>query len=302
MTGGTWDTNANGGWGGYTGGDTRDRWTGDASRNRGAELNAQYTGLEAQWVQISPPGKQPVIYKNMATGQTYSAGGGGGMYSGGGGDGGGGGGFDFNSLFNGLQRDDVEGYELNPYEMTAYTGEGFSAPDPYSASTYDPASMVDVTDLIDAESRLSDTRRADAWADAAGRFGQSGMVASTPYMNQLADVAAEEEARKDQIFGQLRYQTGTDFANRSDQAGMFNANAQNQSAAMGYQGELAANQFNAEQALQQWMAENNIGMQNNQLQNTLGMQNYWNTQEFNQSQDDALMGQMMDIFGGMGYA
>jgi len=176
----------------------------------------------------------------------------------------------------------------------AYGGSNVTAPGEHVVSDYGQ-SMVDVTDLIDAESRLSDTRRADAWADAAGRFGQSGMVASTPYMNQLADVAAEEEARKDQIFGQLRYASGTDFANRQLQEEMQQRQLKEQAWATHGGWDMGAQMANAQNDLAAWQTQYGGDFGAWQAQNQMGMENYWNQQQLQQQQ----LGGVMGILGGI---
>lgn len=176
----------------------------------------------------------------------------------------------------------------------AYGGSNVTAPGQHTVNDYSQ-SMIDVTDLIDAESRLSDIRREDAWADAASRFGQSGMVASTPYMNKLGDVAAEEEARKDQIFGQLRYQSGTDFANRQLQEEMQQRALEEQAWATHGGWDMGAQMANAQNDLSAWQTQYGGDFGAWQAQNDWGMQNYWNQQNMNQNQ----LGQVMGMIGGI---
>jgi len=197
------------------------------------------------------------------------------------------------------------------YGFTAYSGDydytpdQVSGPEGHEVESFQQ-SLIDVTDLINAEAQLSDQRRADAWADAAARFGQSGAVASTPYMEHLGNIAAEEEARKDQIFGQYRMATGMDYAQRQLQEAMqrrdLEADVWGQQQAMAMQAALANQQANLQNAqfgsgqdFQAWLA-----------QNQMGMDDYWNQQDYklqydlmNQQVGGDLMAQMM--MGMMGY-
>ena len=164
-------------------------------------------------------------------------------------------------------------------------------------------SIVDVSDIIDAERRMSDTRREDAWADAAARFGMSGMVASTPYMNQLGDVAAEEQARQDQIFGTLQYQAGTDLANRQLQESLQRRDLEEAAWSQRGNWDMAAQGQNVANNLAAWQQQGNWGQQNADrdfgafdLENQYGFQNY----QDQQGNQQAMMQMLMGMFGGGG--
>jgi hypothetical protein len=187
-------------------------------------------------------------------------------------------------------------FEQDPWggyaETAQYSGAGVASPGgPY---TVDPITneMVDVTELIDAEGRLSDQRREQGFAAAANRFGQSGMVASTPYMGHLAGVAADEEARKDQIFGTLRYQTGTDFANRKQQAALQQQQLDYQAAQAYEQQRIQAEMANMQRDLGLWEGTNQMNMYNTGL----NFQDYQSQQQNQPNWED----QMALYMAGMG--
>lgn len=269
----------------------------------GNELDLQQFGQNNQWSIVSPPNAKYPVYQNPLTGETHTD------YSGsspgnygpdfpGGGYGGGGAGFG-QQEFEEYVPMEAEGYGYQPYEQTAFGGPSVAAPDMYNAAGVDPGSIIDVTDLIDAESRLSDQRREQGFAAAANRFGQSGMVASTPYMGHLAGVAGDEEARKDQIFGTLRKETGMDYANRMFQGGMFNASAENEAMAQHYAAQMAASQANAANALDLYGTQEGFNYGANQQMNSLGQQDYWNQMNFNANQQ-AQAHELNNVMGMMG--
>jgi hypothetical protein len=127
----------------------------------------------------------------------------------------------------------------------------------------------------------------------------SGAVASTPYMNQLADVAAEEEARKDQIFGTLRYQSGTDLANRSLQENMQQRALEEQAWATQGAWDLAAQQANAGNELAAWQTQYGGDFGAWQAQNQMGMQDFWNQQNYGLQQQQMGLQGVMGLLGGI---
>lgn len=185
-----------------------------------------------------------------------------------------------------MGRGDGGGFDYQPFEgganVAQYTGGSVAGPSRHAVNDFSQ-SMVDVTDLIDAESRLSDQRREAAWADAGARFGASGSVASTPYMGHLAGIAADEQARQDQIFGQLRFQSGTDFANRQLQEEMQQRQLEQQAWAQYEQMNQGSQMANMQRDLGIWDTTNQMNMfntglqfQGNQAANQFAFQDYQN--------------------------
>lgn len=191
------------------------------------------------------------------------------------------------------------GFEMNPWEgnpnIQGWNQPMITTPGGHNVENFNQ-DIVDVQAIIDAEEQLSNTRRDDAWADAAARFGQSGMVASTPYMNQLADVAAEEQARQDQIFGTLKYQAGTDFANRQLQEALQRRELEEAAWAQRGAWDMAAQQANAANNLAAWQQMGNWGQAN--ADRDYGAWQMGN--EYSQNQMQQMIPMLMAMFGGGG--
>jgi hypothetical protein len=166
------------------------------------------------------------------------------------------------------------GFQPQQYEMTAYSGPQVSAPGGYEGFDYDAiGSGIDPSAVIAAqEYKLQEAMEGDM-ARAGGRMGQSGFAMSTPYANELGQAARKAAQDRNAITMQYQYdaaqqQAARDLAQQL-QAGQHDFGGWQTQGGWDMQGQLA----NQNQAIQQWMLQNQMGMSNTDMQNQYGMQN-----------------------------
>lgn len=187
-----------------------------------------------------------------------------------------------------------QGY--TPYDVTDYAGQQVTPGAGYEQFDYSTiGSGIDPSAVIGAqEYKLQETMEADM-ARAGGRAGASGFSMSTPYANELGEAARRASQDRNALTLQYQYDAAQAQAQRDL--------AQQQQAAQldfggwqtGYQGGMQADMFNAGQGMQQWMLENQLGMQGNQGLNQYNQQqDYWNQQQQMQQQQ-----MLMGLLGGM---
>jgi len=165
------------------------------------------------------------------------------------------------------------------YEMTAGPNTQVNAPGAWGGYNWDAQEMIDPSEVIAAqEYKLQEAMDADM-ARAGGRLGQSGMAMSTPYAGAVADSARKAAQDRNALTLQYQYQAATDAARRQQAQQM--ADAQMQFGGWQTQGgwDMQSQLANANNAMQQWMLENQFGFQDNQ-----GM-NQWNQQQGMQEQN-----------------
>lgn len=194
-----------------------------------------------------------------------------------------------NGLLGGLGLSGGSGGGYQDYQMTGFNGPQVSAPGDYGGFDYDTiGSGIDPGAVIAAqEYKLQEAMEGDM-AQAGGRLGQSGFAMSTPYAGEVAGAARKAAQDRNAITMQYQYDAAQAQAQRDLaqqlQAGQHDFGGWQTQGGWDMQGQLA-NQSNA---LQQWMMQNQIGMQNSQGQNQWNMQN-------NQSQQQMLA----SILGGL---
>jgi hypothetical protein len=160
------------------------------------------------------------------------------------------------------------GFDPQQYELTEYSGPQITAPGAYGGFNYDTiGSGVDPAEVIAAqEYRLQEAMEGDM-ARAGGRAGQSGFAMSTPYANQLGEAARKASQDRNAITMQYQYDAAQQQAQR-DLAQQLQA-AQQDFGGWQTQGgwDMSAQMANQNQALQQWMLQNQMGMGNVDMQN-----------------------------------
>ena len=118
------------------------------------------------------------------------------------------------------------------------------------------------------------------FAEAGNRLGQSGFAMSTPYATALGDVERLARAQMNQRGLEFQYDAGK-FDAGNQMAAMMGENAERFG---GWQQagnwDMAAQQGNVGNAMQQWMLENQFGFQDQQAQNLYNQQNQQNQNSF----------------------
>jgi hypothetical protein len=140
------------------------------------------------------------------------------------------------------------------------------------------------------EYRLQEAMEGDM-AQAGARAGKSGFAMSTPYMDSLGAAARKASQDRNAITLQYQYDAAQQQAQRDLQQQLDAAKNAFGGWQTGYMGDLDAQKFNAGNALQQWLLENEMGMKNVDLQNQSSM--------YNQQNEQALMNQILGMIGGL---
>ena len=157
------------------------------------------------------------------------------------------------------------------YTPTDFEGQSINTPGAYGGFDYDSVgSGIDPSEVIAAqEYKLQEAMEGDM-ARAGGRIGQSGFAMSTPYANQLGEAARKASQDRNAITLQYQYDAAQQQAARDAaqqlQAAQFDFGGWQQGGNWGMQGQM----FDQGQNFQKWLAENQFGMQNAQMQNQYG--------------------------------
>ena len=171
------------------------------------------------------------------------------------------------------------GYD--PYQMTDFQGGQINAPGAYGGGDWDVAkNVVNVHDVIESYRPTMEAEIGAGFAQAGNRLGQSGFAMSTPYATALGDVERLARAQMNQRGLEYQYDAGK-FDAGNQMAAMMAENAEKYG---GWQQagnwDMAAQQGNESNAMQQWMLENQFGFQGNQAQNLYNQQDQMNQQQF----------------------
>jgi hypothetical protein len=127
-------------------------------------------------------------------------------------------------------------------------------------------------------------------ARAGGRLGQSGFAMSTPYAAELGSAARKASQDRNAITMQYQYDAAQQQAQRDLaqqlQAAQIDFGGWQTQGGWDMQGQLA----NQNQAAQQWMLQNQMGMQNTQMQNQYGYDQYGDQQNMQQQMLAQILG------------
>ena len=180
------------------------------------------------------------------------------------------------------------GYES--YTPSEYGGAPITAPEAYGGGDWDVAkNVVNVHDVIESYRPTMEAEIAAGFANAGNRLGQSGFAMSTPYAGKLGEVEALARAKMNQRGLEFEYDAGK-FDAGNQMATMMAKNAEALRAWETSGGwDMGAQSQNAQNAFNQWMAQNQWGFQDNQGQNA------WNQNQQNQQQQwlAALLGGLL---------
>jgi hypothetical protein len=180
-------------------------------------------------------------------------------------------------MFGGMFGD---GGGYNPYEMTQFSGGQISAPGAYGGGDWGRPEALSAAETIEAYRPMMEEEIGQGFAQAGNRMGQSGMAMSTPYAEALGRV--EDLARNKMNARALEYTYDATKFDRNQE--MARQMAQNAEMFGGWQQQgawdMAAQQGNVGNAMQQWMLENQLGFQGNQAQNQWNQQNQMNQQQW----------------------
>lgn len=158
---------------------------------------------------------------------------------------------------------------LSPEVMAwikASLGPGGAGAGGLTQTAVTPTAPVDTSAAIRAALPGIQEQQTKSFGEAAKRFGQTGMLASQPYMEALGNVSRKSSNDIASLIENLVYQAGEQYANRQLQAGEGYAGRQLQ-ASEGYQNRLAsANEANkgrmfdaANLAFQNWQGNRENG-------------------------------------------
>jgi hypothetical protein len=191
--------------------------------------------------------------------------------------------------FGGSSKD----WEPQTYSLTDMPETGKVTPGAgWGGFDYDTiGSGIDPGAVIAAqEYKLQEAMEGDM-AQAGARAGKSGFAMSTPYMDSLGAAARKASQDRNAITMQYQYDAAQQQAARDTQQQLDAANKAFGGWQTGYMGDLDAQKFNAGNAMQQWLMQNEMGMKNVDLQNQASM--------YNQGNEQALMNQILGMIGGL---
>ena len=155
------------------------------------------------------------------------------------------------------------------------------APGAYGGGDWDvPKNVVNVHDVIQSYRPQMEAEIGSGFAQAGNRLGQSGFAMSTPYAQKLGEVEDLARNKMNQRGLEYEYNAGQFDAGNQMQA-MMAKNAE-QLAAWQQSGnwDMASQAQNLQNQMQQWMAQNQWGFQDNQGQNQWNQQQQQSQQSF----------------------
>ena len=181
----------------------------------------------------------------------------------------------------------------NPYELTDFEGGDIVPPEAYAGGDWDiPKNVVNVHDVIESYRPQMEREIAAGAARAGNRLGQSGMAMSTPYATALGETEQAGRDRMNQRAMEFQYDAGK-FDAGNQMTGLL---AKNQEAFNSWlqsgNWDMAAQGGNIDNAMKQWMMENQYGFADNQAKNQFDF-----TQ--NQQQDNFMNQLLSSILGGL---
>ena len=158
------------------------------------------------------------------------------------------------------------GMDGGGYQMTDFSGGNITAPGAYGGGDWSRPSELSAAEVIESYRPTMEANIDQGFAEAGNRLGASGFAMSTPYATALGDV--ERLARAQMNQRGLEY---THDASKFDRTqDLQRQMAQNAELFGGWQQsgnwDMRAQEGNANNAMQQWMMQNQMGMQNNQNQ------------------------------------
>lgn len=158
------------------------------------------------------------------------------------------------------------------YNMTDFKGGEITAPAAYGGGNWDSPFGLSTEEVIESYRPMMQNEIDQGFAQAGNRLGASGFAMSTPYAQKLGQVADLASAK----MNNMALQYGYDATKFDREQALARQMAQNAEAFGGWQQhgnwDMAAQQGNANNALQQWMMQNEIGLANsNQQQQMLAM-------------------------------
>ena len=177
----------------------------------------------------------------------------------------------------------------NSFTPSEYGGGDITAPAGYGGGNWDVAeNVVNVHDVVEAYRPTMEANIGQGFAEARNRLGQSGFAMSTPYATALGDVERLARAQMNQRGLEFEYDAGK-FDASNQMAAMMGQNAENFNAwQTGGGWDMDAQGQNAQNAFNQWMAQNQWASEDNQGQN-----------QYNQNQESQQQNWLMQLLGGM---
>ena len=185
------------------------------------------------------------------------------------------------------------GADYQGFTPSEFGGGQITPPGAYGGGNWDTSGMVDPSAVIEAYRPTMEANIGQGFAEAGNRLGASGFAMSTPYATALGDVERLARAQMNQRGLEYSYNAAESERAREMQAmmaqnaEMFGGRQQSGNWDMGAQGQNAQNAFN------QWMAENQWGFQGNQQQNQFNQQNAMQQQMQQQQMLASLLGGLL---------
>ena len=174
-----------------------------------------------------------------------------------------------------------QGGGYQSFDPSAFEGGQMQAPGAYGGGDWDvPKNVVNVHDVIQSYRPQMEAEIGAGFAQAGNRLGQSGFAMSTPYAQKLGEVEDLARNKMNQRGLEYEYNAGQFDAGNQMQA-MMGKNAE-QLAAWQQSGnwDMASQAQNLQNQMQQWMAQNQWGFQDNQGQNQWNQQQQQSQQSF----------------------
>ena len=185
------------------------------------------------------------------------------------------------------------GAEYQAYDPTAFAGGQINAPGAYGGGDWNTSGMVDPSAVIDAYRPTMQANIDQGFAEAGNRLGQSGFGMSTAYANALGNVERLARAQMNQRGLEYSYNAAEAERAREQQA-MMARNAETFGAwQQAGDWDIGAQGMNAQNAYNQWLAENQWGFQGNQQQNQFNQQQSMNDQMMQQQMLASLLGGLL---------
>lgn len=168
-------------------------------------------------------------------------------------------------LFGGMGGGGYKGYD-----MTDFQGGQMTAPGAYGGGDWSSPYDLSTEEVIESYRPMMQNEIDQGFAQAGNRLGASGFAMSTPYAQTLGQVSDLATAKMNNQALQYGYDASK-FDRDQALARQMAQNAEGFNAwQQGGNWDMQAQSGNMNNAMQQWMMENQIGLQNNQGQNQYG--------------------------------
>ena len=158
------------------------------------------------------------------------------------------------------------------YDMTNFQGGQMTAPEAYGGGDWSSPFGLSTEEVIESYRPQMQNEIDQGFAQAGNRLGASGFAISTPYAQKLGQVSDLATSK----MNNMALQYGYDAAKFDRDQALARQMAQNQEGFAGWQQggnwDMQAQQGNMNNAMQQWMMQQQIGLENNQGQNAYNNQ------------------------------